>query len=219
MKPVLLDLYCGAGGMAKGFKDAGFYVVGVDIKFQPHYPGDEFIQADALEFLKTDLSRFHVHHASPKCQGFSTATRFHRGAYQKHENHIPDVRKVFSKTGKPYIIENVSGAPLLKSVMLCGTMFGLRVRRHRYFETNFWLQEMAHPRICRKKLIKIAGPSAIAKEDEYWCVGGHFGEKYEAALAMGIDWMHTQEEIGQAIPPAYAEWIGKQVLAYLENVA
>ena len=144
-KPKLLDLYCGAGGAAMGYYRAGFEVVGVDIKPQPHYPFD-FHQADALEF---SLYGFDAYHASPPCQKHSVMTK---GRWQDRLDSHPDLikptRERLILTGKPYTIENVEGSrrELITPVKLCGTMLGLetlegnQLRRHRYFECNeFWL--------------------------------------------------------------------------------
>src|SRR3972149_6341276 len=127
-KPSLLDLFCGAGGAARGYQRAGFYVVGVDIKPQPHYCGDEFYRADALTY---PLDGFDAIHASPPCQRYSWC------ALQKYRINHPDligaVRYELVKSGKPYIIENVAGARklLLNPIKLCGTMFDLPIWRHR----------------------------------------------------------------------------------------
>jgi DNA (cytosine-5)-methyltransferase 1 len=224
-KPLLLDLFSGSGGAAKGYQLAGFYVIGVDIKPMPHYCGDEFYIEDALAVLDTLLSggiwhgyvlqNFAVIHASPVCKAYSFASAFHPGTKQKHSDFIPPVRERLRASGKPYIIENVAGAPLEKAFMLCGNMFGLQIYRHRYFETNLFMvfREPIHPRHIRKA----AGPGAIARPDEMWCVGGHFGHKDEAQQAMGIAWMETVDEIAQAIPPAYTSWIGMQLLTMLEE--
>ncbi len=198
-KPRLLDLFCGAGGTSVGYAQAGFEVVGVDINPQPRYPF-EFHQADALTF---PLDGFDAYHASVPCQGFSLASHFH-GVQHNYPNLIPAMRERLIATGRPYILENVAGSPLIKAFMLCGTMFGLSVTRHRYFETNILLFQPAHfPHIART-----GKPGAIPRNGEYWCIGGHFGHKEDAQRAMGITWMQTQREIGQAIPPAYTRYIG-----------
>lgn len=202
-KPRLLDLCCCAGGAAVGYARAGFEVVGVDLEPQPDYPF-EFYQADVLT---VSLSGFDAYHASPTCKGFSVAANFHH-SQDRHVNLIPALRVRLAATGKPYIIENVAGAPLLKRLMLCGAMFGLNVVRHRYFESNVRLARPHHPRHTKR-----AGkPGAIPAPGEYWCVGGHFGHKEEAASAMGIDWMTRRDDIAQAIPPAYTEFLGRQLL-------
>ena len=131
----LLDLFCGAGGAAVGYHRAGFDdITGVDIKPMPRYPF-EFVQGDALEYVIEHGAEFDVIHASPPCQAYSVETPI---KYKHtHPDLIEPTRKALEKVGKPYIIENVSGArsKLYRSVMLCGTMFGLNIWRHRYFET------------------------------------------------------------------------------------
>ena len=200
----LLDLFCCAGGAAVGYARAGFEVVGVDIQPQPSYPF-RFYQADALTF---PLDGFDVIHASPPCQRFSLASRFHPGVQERYPDYLEVMRQRLHRTGKPYILENVVGAPLVSPVLLCGAMFGLRVYRHRLFESNVFL--FRHPHLRHR--VKAAAPGAIARDDEFWSVGGHFGRKEEAQRAMGIDWMTSVHEIAQAIPPAYTEWLGRQLL-------
>lgn len=202
-KPLLLDLFCGAGGAAVGYERAGFQVVGVDIKPQPHYPF-RFIQDDALTF---PLAGYAAYHGSPVCKRWSKASSFHPGASKKYPDFITPTRERFQATGKPYVLENVVGAPLLNPVKLCGAVFGLRVYRHRLFESNVLLFQPQHQR----HKAKAAAPGAIAKDGEFWSVGGHFGNKDDAAQAMGVTWMQTVDEIAQAIPPAYTEWIGRQL--------
>jgi DNA (cytosine-5)-methyltransferase 1 len=133
-RPRLLDLFCCAGGAARGYQRAGFYVVGVDHEPQPRYGGDEFVQADALTF---PLDGFDAVHASPPCQMFSAYRRAMPGRGDEHYvNHIPATRQRLDAWGGPWAIENVVGAPLENPVMFCGTGFGLDVQRHRLFESN-----------------------------------------------------------------------------------
>jgi DNA (cytosine-5)-methyltransferase 1 len=208
-KPILLDVCCGAGGITRGFQDAGFYVVGVDNQPQPRYCGDEFYRDDCIHFLGTqDLSRYDAFHASAPCQGFSLASTFHAGTQEKYSNLIPEIRERFQQIGKPYTIENVAGSPLIKALMLCGTMFGLNVVRHRYFESNLLIFQPAHYPHAKRT----GKPGAVPAPGEYWCVGGHFGQKHNAQAAMGIDWMDTQREIANALPPEYGRYIGSQLL-------
>jgi hypothetical protein len=135
MKPLLLDLYRGAGGATKGYQLAGFYVVGVDIEPQPNYCGDEFYQDDALKFPIKD---FHVIHASPPYQAYISrgrTTRSHPDLIAATRSRIRD---------KVYVIENILGSPLENPILLCGEMFGLQVVRHRLFESNVPLRVPHH---------------------------------------------------------------------------
>jgi DNA (cytosine-5)-methyltransferase 1 len=130
----LLDLFCGAGGAGMGYHRAGFEVVGVDIKPQPRYPF-EFHRADALEYLNQHWREFDIIHASPPCQFYSRATKMN-GTKHNHPDLLQPTIDALDATGKPYIVENVPGAPMKNYLMLCGTMFGLRVFRHRLFVTS-----------------------------------------------------------------------------------
>jgi DNA (cytosine-5)-methyltransferase 1 len=211
-KPRLLDLCCKAGGCSYGYNLAGFDVTGIDIEPQPNYPF-KFIQADVLTF---DLSGYDAYHCSPPCQRY---TRLQATRPENRDNHpdiVDAIRQRLAETGRPYVIENVIGAPVERSIMLCGTMFGLRVIRHRLFESNVLLLQPGHIDQCRKRQLKVAKTSCIAKEDEYWSIAGHFGQRDQAQRAMGIDWMRTQAEIANAIPPAYTHWIGELLLQYCE---
>lgn len=212
MKPRLLDLFCGAGGAAKGYQRAGFYVVGVDINPQPHYCGDEFHQADALTF---PLDGFDAIHASPPCQAYTALRSRHQA--KSYPDLVAPVRQRLQTSGRPYTIENVPGAPLNYAVMLCGAMFGLKVYRHRLFETSMLLLGPAHvshddttPGVGRGKsgrgFISVAGVGGF----------GFPGGFDYAKAAMGIDWM-SRAELSQAIPPAYTEWIGRQLLTVIEH--
>lgn len=232
LRPRLLDLFCGAGGAAMGYHRAGFEVVGVDIKPQPRYPF-EFHQADALEFLREHGHEFDAIHASPPCQKF-TALRTMPNA-KEHPDLVAPTRELLIATGKPYIIENVPGAPLDHPVVLCGSAFGLgtgdaELRRHRLFETN-WTLGLVPPcqHYSRGRAIGVYGghgrdrrrirPATVS-------VTGHAGGRsvrdgtqqfstVERAEAMGIDWM-TGAELSQAIPPAYTEFIGRRLREELD---
>jgi len=197
-KPVLLDLFCGAGGCAVGYARAGFDVIGVDIMAQPRYPYS-FVQADALTF---PLDGFDVIHASPPCQLYSvTSSIWHRD----YPDLLPLVRSRLWESGKPFVIENVVGAPLPGAILLCGTMFGLDVLRHRLFESNVLLFA---PGACQHR--------GTVKEGQYVSVFGKGGcgyTKERGSRAMGIEWM-TVRELSQAIPPVYTEWVGRQVVQF-----
>jgi len=200
----VLDLYCKQGGAGMGYFQAGCQVVGVDIEPQPKYPF-EFIQADALEYLKEFGERFDLIHASPVCKRFSTITRT-AGTQESHPDQIAELRKILVQVGKPYVIENVVGAPLKNALMLCGTMFGLNVIRHRLFETSptIWFP----PFSCNhsKRVVKHGRKPNRAKH--YAAVTGHFSDVAFAGDSMGIDWMN-QDGLSQAIPPAYTRFIAK----------
>jgi DNA (cytosine-5)-methyltransferase 1 len=205
-RPKLLDLFCGAGGAAKGYQRAGFYVVGVDIKPQPHYCGDEFYQADALTF---PLEGYDAYHASPPCQ--ANTVLFPNALHGKdygHRDCIPETRERLIASGKPWVIENVPNAEMNTVIILCGTMFGRKVFRHRLFESNQMLFQPFH----LKHQNKTAGKGHTPKnDDDFWTITGHIGNLKGAGKAMGIDWM-TMPELVQAIPPSYTEFIGRYLL-------
>ena len=215
-----------------GYHRAGFEVVGVDNKPQPNYPF-RFIQGDALEYLQGALSEdnagfilagFAAIHASPPCQAFTAYQR--TGNVGEYPDLVDAVRERLDATGLPYVIENVPGAPLRDPAVICGSMFDppMEIRRHRLFETNWKLDPPAWP--CRHKLqaVKLY-PGGRSKEQ-----GGsnrHLARMtvevgtWDIPLpiqhrAMGIDWM-TLEELSEAIPPAYTEFIGLQLMEYLND--
>lgn len=224
MKPRLLDLFSGAGGAAKGYQRAGFYVVGVDVKPQPNYCGDEFIQGDALEVAAElsagathfiDRRRFTIEisadaiHASPPCQAFSVATLFH-GRTEKHVDLVDPTRQLLMASGLPWVMENVAGSPLFKHLLMCGEMFGLQVHRHRYFETGgFFAMQSPHSR----HRLKGAATNTETREGYSRGVYGHMSDWRGAARAMEVEWMGTMDEVAQAIPPAYTEHIGGYLMA------
>lgn len=193
-----LDLFCGAGGAAKGLQQAGHYVVGVDIAPQPNYCGDEFIQADALTF---DLDGFECFWASPPCQCYCWSTSHLRKNGKTYPDLIAPIRGRLIETKKTYVIENVVGAPLIKPIFLEGTMFGLGVIRRRLFESNV--------KIPQPEYVKRRG---TVKDGTYCSVAGNGGDgsnRFEDwKKAMDINWM-TKTELRQAVPPAYAAYIGR----------
>ena len=200
----LLDLFCGAGGASVGYSRAGFEVVGVDLMPQPHYPLD-FIQADALEYVQAHGDEYDVIAASPPCQAYAKTNRLN---YNEHPDLVDPVRELIKH--KPYIIENVVGAPLIDPVLLCGSMFGLRVYRHRLFESNIHFRRKPHP-IHQWPIAKMGRPP---QPGEFMHVVGNFSGVEYAKQAMGIDWM-VRDELAQAIPPAYTEFIGNKILQQL----
>lgn len=213
-KPRLLDLFSGAGGCAVGYHRAGFEVVGVNLRPQPRYPF-EFHQADALEFVAQHGHEFDAIHASPPCQAYSPLR-----ALAKHIDYpdlLPVTRDRLISMGVPWVIENVPGSPIRSGVMLCGSMFpGLRVYRHRWFETPFMIMQPAHPR----HVVRVGpqkGRRPIHESGGFLTITGDPGSRY--GDVMGIDWM-TGAELSQAIPPAYTEFIGRHLMhALVEEAA
>jgi len=196
-----------------GYHRAGFEVVGVDIKPQPHYPF-EFHQADAITY---PLEGFDVYHASPPCQFCSVASIVHRNNGKQYPNLIGAIRFRFVFTGKPFIIENVSRAAgfMIDPFTLCGVMFGLGVFRHRCFETNFSIYPPAHKKHDGKigdgKYFSIAGSAGRWKSWGTVYRNISKGTVAQWREAMGIDWM-IRAELTQAIPPSYTEYIGKYLI-------
>jgi DNA (cytosine-5)-methyltransferase 1 len=205
-------LFCGAGGCSVGYHRAGFDVVGVDLNPQPNYPY-EFHRADALTY---PLDGFDAVHASPTCQTFSIATRYHPDAIGDWPDLVTPTRNRLHDEAKvPFVIENVPGAPIRQDVLLCGEMFGLRLHRHRYFETEGFLclQPPHGGHRLRGAIHNCHIEAGYTRQ-----VVGHFADLADASEAMGIDWM-TRDELAEAIPPAYTEWIGGQLLSALEVAA
>jgi DNA (cytosine-5)-methyltransferase 1 len=206
----LLDLFCGAGGASVGYWQAGFDVTGVDVKPQANYPF-EFVQANALEFLaNTDLTNFDAVHASPPCQKFTAYRRKGHGVGDGYPNLIPELRKLLEATGVPYVIENVEQArnELMNPVLLCGSMFGLDVQRHRLFESNTHLSvpDCNHGR-WTPRFPPATNRTNLRKTVEVgvWRIPLSVQQQ-----AMGINWM-TLPELSQAIPPSYTEHVGRQL--------
>lgn len=211
MKPMLLDLFCGAGGCTKGYQLAGFYVLGVDKEPQPNYCGDEFLQGDALVALENSAlwMQFDVVHASPPCQAFTNARVIHG---REHPDLLTPTRELLKQTGLPWVIENVPGAPMRPDLKLCGCMFPeLRsengtLRRERWFEFREPVYEMR--------------PKCWHPEPTI-SVFGHGGHVYHGVedwrKVMGIDWM-TRDELAQAIPPVYTEHVGKYLMEQVRAV-
>jgi DNA (cytosine-5)-methyltransferase 1 len=205
-----------------GYHRAGFDVVGVDIRPQPNYPF-EFVEDDALGVL-AELSMYRSEydaiHASPPCQAYSMYSR-NLGVAHKHPDYIAEVRSLLLATALPYVIENVKGSPLLNPVVLCATQFGLgtgemELHRHRLFELNWDMGCLVAPCSRRKRLsIGVYGHGTPQWHRQM------LGRNVLAAEwreAMGIDWM-TKDELAEAIPPAYTELIGHQLLQHLKAVA
>jgi DNA (cytosine-5)-methyltransferase 1 len=219
-RPRLLDLFCGAGGAAEGYRRAGFEVVGVDIEPQPRYPF-EFHRADAMPLLTflpeggyipgSDwyLEDFAAIHASPPCQKFTAYRRRGDGVGDGYPDLIAPVRERLERSGLPWVMENVARSPVRPHVLLCGSSFGLDVQRHRWFETT--VPMMSPP--CAHGLQKPRFAHATNRtnlrrtvEIGVWRIPLAIQQ-----AAMGIDWM-TLDELTEAIPPAYTEYIGGELM-------
>lgn len=261
----LLDLFCGAGGASFGYHQAGFDdITGIDIVPMKRYPF-RFIQADALEYLAAHGHKYDLIHASPPCQTHSVLKTMWNA--RQHENFLPQTRHALQGIGKPYVIENVVGAPMDVTLMLCGSMFGLetpcgaQLQRHRLFESNVMLMSPGDcyhscgrqrtkrtisvnghefrneasrwqerrtitvvggtphdpARERRKyKTQKVPGSTAQQNVERNW-IRETFSVGY-ARIAMGINWM-VMSELSQAIPPAYTEWVGRQIKDSLKEGA
>jgi DNA (cytosine-5)-methyltransferase 1 len=213
----VLDLYCGAGCAGEGYRRAGFDVVGVDILQQPNNP-HAFIQAGALEYLAEHGGEYDLIHASPPCQTFTVYRNCRPGHKPKWPDLIDATRKALVDSGRPWVMENVPGAPLLDAAQLCGTSFGIRVRRHRLFEASFHI----HPRACDHGLFtdRIFPGSSNRPNGRTVC---NIGE-YRVPLAiqkehMGVDWDLTLGELSLGIPPVYTEHVARSFLARREGAA
>lgn len=210
----LLDLYCGGGGAAMGYSRAGFTgIVGVDINRQANYPF-AFVQGDAIAYLREHAGEFDAVHASPPCQAYTRKAADWgrpRTYWYDHPDLLGPTREALVESGLPFVLENVVGAPIRRDLMLCGTMFGLTIRKHRLFESSVPL--VAPPRGC---------------SDHSECYNPWQGKGRSAAKlreAMGIDWLPisggASRKVGytgdlfNAIPPAYTEWVGRQLSAAL----
>ena len=220
-RPRLLDLFCGAGGSAVGYHRAGFDVVGVDIAPQPNYPF-RFWRRDVMElhFWEGGCEGlpFDAIHASPPCQAFSDLKDMHNA--KQHEDLLTPTRKLLEATGLPYVIENVEGAPMVPTITLCGSSFalgaeGARLQRHRHFEANFPLMGPPCVHGVARRVIGVYGGHG---RDRRRTVNTQDFSTEARREAMDIDWM-TGTELSQAIPPAYTELIGHQLMQHIQAVA
>jgi DNA (cytosine-5)-methyltransferase 1 len=219
MKPRLLDLFCCQGGASVGYARAGFDVVGVDIDPQPRYPF-EFVQADALEYLAAHGHEFDAIHASPPCQAYTNAQKIQGN---EHPDLVHPTRLLLyglnyhravnlRVTRIPWVIENVVGAPLHEPVMLCGEMFGVETYRHRLFESNVELSRPVHP--THSAPTTKMGRRPV--DGEYMHIVGNFSGVDRAREVMDMPWAN-RDGLREAIPPAYAAFIGAQLMAHVER--
>lgn len=226
-RPRLLDLFSCAGGAATGYHRAGFDVVGVDIKPQPRYPFEHHV-ADALEFLAEHGHEFDAIHASPPCQRFTQAQSIAKNA-DAHLDLITPIRPMLDALGKPYVIENVSGARsmMIDPLQLCGSEFGLvaydtdgellQLRRHRLFESNAVLMGAGGcQHLPGVQVASVFGHGGgWPAEYKRKLGGGYTPHRRVCREIMGIDWQMTAREVSESIPPAYTEFIGGQLLTQL----
>jgi DNA (cytosine-5)-methyltransferase 1 len=209
----LLDLYCGVGGASAGYAAAGFEVHGVDLKHGKRYPYI-YLRADVLDVLRDDnfIQQFDVIHASPPCQTHSI-TQHLRNAQGKTTSKvdlIPQTRAALIASGKPYIIENVPGSPLINPVQLCGSSFNLKVRRHRLFESNMPIKGTGCNHKAQGRPVGVYG----SLNDQIPNGGRTATNIAEARQAMGIDWA-IWTELVEAIPPVYTDYLGAQIVSWL----
>lgn len=192
-----------------GYHRAGFEVVGVDNRPMPNYPF-EFHQADALEFVIEHGKEFDAIHASPPCQAYSTLSAL--SPHKSYPDLVETTRLILSNTSKLSVIENVMTAPIRRDIRLCGEMFGLSVIRHRKFELDGWKCRQPYHKPHRGKVR--GWNHGVWQEGPYLSVHG-FGSAGDCTSdwkrAMGIDWTNVRKEIAEAIPPAYTEYIGKEL--------
>lgn len=206
----VLDLFCGVGGATYGYQQAGHRVTGVDLAEQPDYCGNEFVQGDAVKFLRKYGKDFDFVHTSPPCQAHSALTKG-VNAGRTYPDLIPETRRALLELGRGalWVIENVAGAPIRKDLMLCGEMFGLRVIRHRFFEFAPGMTIRQPDHLAHRG--RVAGMRhGVWHHGPYFAVYGQGGGKGSVAqwrAAMRIGWTWNRKSIAEAIPPAYTKWI------------
>lgn len=238
-KPRLLDLFARKGGSSMGYRRAGFDVTAVDI--QDHsagHPAGEFVQADALDYLAAHGHEFDVVHAGPPCQGQIAITKANRkrdGWTDRHVNLLPDTRAALIELGVPWVMENGPSEHIRPDLTICGLMFGLPTLRDRSFELGGWMAfQPEHPTHrghltigWRHGHLRTVDGTPCPRCGEWhkgtvYGVYGKGGGKpsvAEAQAALGIDWMDDISDLNEAIPPAFTEYVGTQLLAQIERTA
>lgn len=212
----LLDLYCGVGGAGWGYAQAGFEVTGVDINPQKNYPF-EFIQADAVEYVKKHGHKYDVIHASPPCQAYTAMTTGTNAGKKVYDETLLNATREALSDHRYTIIENVVGAPVREDLKLCGEMFGLRVIRHRLFECSFDIEQPKHIKHRSRVNDWRHGERFEGYYLAIYGTGGGRGSVDEWKDAMQMTWPQYKKEIAQAIPPAYAKYIGDQLMELFAN--
>lgn len=220
----ILDGFCCAGGAGEGYRRAGFEVIGIDKAWQPRYPF-EFHRADMMNVLRSfaaagcDAFRLAAIHISPPCQHYSDLAK-RNGNADQWPDLVPECQELLDQIGLPYVIENVEGAPLRNPITLCGTMFdGLRVIRHRQFESNVELtapEHPPHPLVFTHDKRKVHYGKLDQSTAFVQVTGGGNATVANKADAMGIGWM-IGRELNEAIPPAYTEHVGRQLMAHIRH--
>lgn len=209
MNPIILDLYCGAGGASKGYFKAGFEPIGVDHGPQPRYPF-LFLRWDAVAFARTQwqfIERCAAIHASPPCQRYTQSALYRRNMGCEYPDLVGPTRDALELTGKPWVMENVVGAPMRPDLKLCGCFFNLPIRRVRIFETSWGAKWTAPEHKHAGPVLSVVGcgtPTWVRQKLGYSPVAQDYRD------AMGIQWM-TRKELSQAIPPAYTELVGRML--------
>lgn len=201
-----------------GYSLAGFDVIGIDIAPPKNYPF-KAIQHDVPTWLyynwEMAADTFDLIHASPPCQAFSSLKSVHKDI--DHPDLIQVTRQFLHRSLTPYVIENVPRAPLVNPIMLCGTMFGLRLFRHRMFEIgNVGNAHVMTPVHQSHRSMGLTAPKTSREPDynkgEVHSIYGHFSGVERARIAMGVPWM-TRDQMSQAIPPAYTKFIGDYLVS------
>ncbi|WP_394621273.1 DNA methylase [Lentzea sp. JNUCC 0626] len=221
-RPLLLDAFCRKGGSSAGYEAAGFHVVGVDIEDHADgYAGSEFVQADAVTYIRDHGHQFAAIHAGPPCQrdcALTLGTNAARAGL--HTSLLEVTREALDATGRPYVIEQPIGrAPMRRDVLLCGLMYDLKVYRHRQFELSGWtMPNPAHP---SHRGHRVAGyRHGRNYEGDMYAVygdGGGKGSVTDWQRAMGIPWMSNKKDLAEAIPPAYTRHLGEALHALVAN--
>jgi DNA (cytosine-5)-methyltransferase 1 len=217
-RPLLLDLFCGAGVGADGYIAAGFTVIGVDVEPQRLYPGP-FIRADARDVL-THPWRYlstapALIHASPPCQAHTRAKHLRdaQGGTSKALDLLTPTLAMLRLQGVPWIVENVPGASGMDgAVVECGSAYGLEVRRHRLFLSD---------------AIPLVGSGCDHRaQGRPWGVyhvpgdeiphGGRTCLNVEHGLAaMGVARAIGWDSLKEGLPPAFTAHIGRQAYLHL----